>query len=143
MQTQNPERADGSVETIRATCNSCGSSDADPLGQSPDFEYATCTGEFRFVRCRFCGLVYLKDRPVPSALNIIYPPNYIPYRFNEHLGPVIAHLRDFVQKGKIAPIRRFAQPGCLIVDVGCGGGEFLRLLKQHGDPSWRLMGVDF
>ena len=30
----------------------------------------------------------------------------------------------------------------MVVDVGCGGGEFLRILRDHGAKSWRLVDVD-
>ena len=124
------------------SCNSCGHGEYEVIGRSPDFEYNTCANEFSFGKCSGCGLVFIVDRPDVTALNTIYPATYIPYHFNEHLGPVISALRNFVQKAKIKPIRRFAEAESLIVDVGTGGAEFLRLLRDFGDPSWRLVGVD-
>lgn len=131
------------VATRVVACNACGSREATPVARSIDFEYATCDNEFEFVRCATCSLVYLRNRPEESELRIIYPPDYIPYHFNEHLGPWIARLRGAVQRRKIAPIRAHAPAGSVIVDVGCGSGELLRILRDQGDPSWRLLGVDF
>jgi 2-polyprenyl-3-methyl-5-hydroxy-6-metoxy-1,4-benzoquinol methylase len=130
-----------STDTI-LECNSCGRQRAEVVSKSRDFEYDSCDNEFTFVRCAHCQLVYLRDRPAVSALDIIYPPNYIPYEFNEHLGPLLAKARNIVQARKIRPIKALAPGEALIVDVGCGSGEFLRLLKKFGCPAWRLAGVD-
>ena len=40
-------------------------------------------------------------------------------------------------------IERLAAPGARIVDLGCGGGALLRLLRRHGRPDWSLVGWDF
>lgn len=129
------------VATVTASCNSCGSFRATEIGRSRDYEFRTCDNEFIFVRCDHCSLVYLKNRPALSELATIYPAEY--YRYNEFLGPFITKLRSYAQRTKIAPVRRHAPIGATVVDVGCGNGELLKILKKHGDASWRLVGVDF
>jgi 2-polyprenyl-3-methyl-5-hydroxy-6-metoxy-1,4-benzoquinol methylase len=126
-----------------AGCNSCGSPDQILVGRSPDFEYETCANEFDFVECGACGLVYLRDRPTVDQLDVIYPPSYIPHRFEEHLGGFISRLRNQVQRRKVKSLNRHLPPHSLIMDVGPGTGEFLELLGRFGDPSWELCGVDF
>jgi 2-polyprenyl-3-methyl-5-hydroxy-6-metoxy-1,4-benzoquinol methylase len=128
--------------TIISSCNTCDSSKRTEIAKSPDFEYRTCSNEFTFGKCDDCGTVYLIDRPVPATLGTIYPDSYIPYSFNEHLGPVIAYARNVVQKKKVVPVKQYAPVGAVVVDVGSGSGEFLRILRDHGDKSWRLVGVD-
>ena len=54
------------------------------MGRSRDHEFATCDNEFVFVRCRACGLTYLRNRPAPHTLGIIYPSSY--YRYAAFLG---------------------------------------------------------
>lgn len=131
------------IATTKITsCNTCGSSKYNIIAGSPDFEYRTCSNEFTFGECADCGTVYLVDRPDASGLGTIYPDSYIPYSFNEHLGPIIAFARNVVQKKKVGPVRQYAPEKALVVDVGCGGGEFLRILRDSGDSSWRLVGVD-
>ncbi len=124
-------------------CNNCGGAGFDEIARSPDFEYATCENEFVFGRCRTCGLVHLLNRPSIDTLSTIYPASYIPHRFNEHLGPFITRLRNIVQGGKVRAIARYAAPDATIVDVGPGNGELLRILRDLGDKSWKLVGVDF
>lgn len=131
------------IKTLLVICNNCGSDSYEEIATSKDFEYETCNNEFTFVRCTSCGLVYLQNRPCTSELSVIYPPDYIPYHFNEYLGPLIAGFRNFVQKSKIQAIAHYAQPECTIIDVGCGSGELLRIAKKLGDSSWHLIGVDF
>lgn len=129
------------VRTVDVACNTCGSSDATEVARSRDYEFHTCENEFVFVRCVPCGHVYLRNRPDLSELSTIYPTSY--YQFNEFLGPRVTWLRSLSQRTKLAPLRRYCGPGSVIADVGCGNGELLRVAQQYGDPSWRLVGVDF
>ncbi len=130
------------VDRIDA-CNNCGSKSSTVVATSRDFEYDTCENEFSHVRCSGCGLVYLRDRPTISSLEIIYPPQYNPYHFDENLSPFVNRVRNYVQAKKIAPMVALVPPDALVVDVGCGGGALLRIMKRLGPPAWRLVGVDF
>lgn len=125
------------------TCNNCGSDASEVVATSRDFEYDTCGNEFSHVACSACGLVYLRDRPAVSTLGIIYPPSYVPYKFDERLSPLVNKLRNYVQAKKIAPIVALAPKDALVIDVGCGGGALLRIMQHSGPPGWRLVGVDF
>lgn len=132
------------IETVEAvTCCSCGSRETIEIARSRDFEYDTCSNEFRFARCSACGVVRLIDRPSITALEVIYPPEYIPHRFEEHLGPFIARVRAAVQGRRVRPLRALFGADAFIVDVGPGDGELLRSLRAYGPSSWRLLGVDF
>ncbi|MFN8058175.1 MAG: class I SAM-dependent methyltransferase [Vicinamibacterales bacterium] len=129
------------IRTTLVSCNTCGSTSAREVGRSRDYEFHSCTNEFVFVECRECGVIYLQNRPDLAELRTIYPPAY--YDYNEYLGTFVTWLRSLAQRGRITPIARYAAPGAFIVEVGCGNGELLRALKAYGDPSWRLMGIDF
>lgn len=128
------------VETVEAACSTCGSREADEVGRSRDHEFGTCDNEFVFVQCRACGLTYLRNRPAPHTLGIIYPPSY--YRYAAFLGPVTTRLRAIVQAGRVRLLRRLAGPGATVMEVGCGEGQLLQVIKAHGNPSWRVVGVD-
>ncbi|HTU99818.1 MAG TPA: class I SAM-dependent methyltransferase [Luteitalea sp.] len=128
------------VDTIEVACSTCGSREADEVGRSRDYEFATCTNDFRFVQCRDCGLTYLRNRPAPGTLGIIYPPSY--YRYAAFLGPVTTRIRGIVQGGRVRMIRRLVPSGATVMEVGCGEGQLLQALKADGDPTWRIVGVD-
>lgn len=113
------------------------------LAEGPDFEYATTDAqEFRLVRCRNCATVVLDPRPVDRDIARLYPQEYEPYRFDT-MNRVVRAARNFVQRHKADLIARFARPGDTIVDVGCGNGALLRLLRAHHGDRFRLIGWDY
>ena len=130
------------MELKNIICNLCASSESILYAKGPDFEYHCSNDIFHIVQCQKCGLVYLNPRPVESELPVIYPPHYIPYRFDEHLSPLVFWLRMFVQKTKVIKITKLAKTHANIFDVGCGGGFFLECLQKYGNKNWKLTGVD-
>jgi SAM-dependent methyltransferase len=87
------------------------------------------------VECKACRLLRLEPRPSPEELRNYYPVNYWyapqtdtasrleeTYRrfvLRDHVNFVLHALADSGEKGTI-------------VDVGCGGGLFLKMLGEHG-----------
>jgi SAM-dependent methyltransferase len=140
-----PERASSRREPLRLVetrCALCGSASAEPVAAGPDFEYDTAPGEFRFVRCRSCAHLYLSPRPAPSELSRIYPPNY--YAFGGPGNALVARVRRRWEGGKVRLYRELVGEGRRrLLDVGCGNGRFLSLLREFGPRDWQLVGVDF
>ena len=132
-----------SVRTRDVSCNLCGGSDHKPVARTKDFCYGTCDNEFDYVECGRCHHVYLKNRPIIEELGTIYPNTYLTYDYEEYLGGFINSIRQSFQKMRVRPISRYAKGEDGIIDVGCGGGDLLSLIKKYGDPQWRLYGVDF
>lgn len=132
------------VATVPGRCPLCGPEfPREPVARGADFEYrVTDDQEFTVVRCGACGTWVLDPRPADDRIAALYPADYEPYRFDAMPAPVRA-ARTLVQRGKVRVVTRLARPGAWIVDFGCGGGAYLRLLREHGDPSWRLSGWDF
>ena len=133
-----------SLMTEPAACELCKSSaGALPEASGWDFEYGTSRAEFRIVRCGGCGLMYLADRPVFEAMSLIYPPNY--YSFDESCrqSRLVKVIRDRLESRKVA-----AYLGLLdgvnrsVLDVGCGDGRLLDILKARCSPLWTLMGIE-
>jgi SAM-dependent methyltransferase len=89
-------------------------------------------------------LIRLYPQPTPLELNEYYPPDYWFSAGNStaaHLEDVYRRmvLRDhlhFVERA----VRESGEQG-LIVDVGCGGGLFLQMLRGRG--AKRVAGLDF
>jgi 2-polyprenyl-3-methyl-5-hydroxy-6-metoxy-1,4-benzoquinol methylase len=132
------------VATQKGACPLCGIDyPGVELARGPDFEYRT-TGdqEFRLMRCTGCGTIVLDPRPVDDVIASLYPPEYEPYRF-EQLNPIVKAGRDFVQRRKTRLIERYAPAGGTIVDVGCGGGALLRLLRAETAERYHLIGWDY
>lgn len=125
-------------------CNVCGSSGFLPYAVSQDYEFASCSNVFEFVRCTDCGLVWLLNRPALSELARIYSDEHSGYRsYREYLGSFIARMRDRVQASKIDVFRRYAGDEAVIADIGCGEGALLHLLRRLGPKGWTLIGVEF
>ena len=124
-------------------CPLCGSGSAALLFQASDRLYHTTTRDFSVVRCGGCGLVRLDPQPAPGELRRYYPEDYwfVPdhaaaSRLEEAYRRLV--LRDHVRFVTRA-LAHGAAPGPLL-DVGCGGGLFLGMMRQRG---FRVVGLDF
>jgi len=97
------------------------------------------------VRCRQCDHCYLNPRPAPADLGTIYPADYYAYVDEEERGGgLVAILRRRWEGGKTQLFREQVGEGRRrILDVGCGSGRFLSILRDFGSPAWELEGVDF
>jgi SAM-dependent methyltransferase len=132
------------VATERGACPLCGIDYPHvEIAHGPDFEYRT-TGnqEFRLTRCTRCRTIVLNPRPADTAIASLYPPEYEPYRF-DRLNPLVKAGRDFVQRSKTRLIARYVPDGGTVVDVGCGGGALLKLLRAQTGARFRLIGWDY
>lgn len=127
---------------VPARCGLCGVDDADPVGVGEDFEYRTCTSTFLAVRCRRCGLVYLNPRPADAEAGRVYPDGYHAFGFDEAGYGLIYRLRRRLEARRLLGWCRGLPADARVLDVGCGDGFHLRLLRDFGRPAWSLQGVD-
>ncbi len=126
-----------------SACLLCGSSETVPLFQASDRLYRTTTRLFAVVRCGGCGLLRLEPQPTPRELHDYYPKDYwfapgdsAASRLEEAYRRIV--LRDHVHFVEAA-LRGGAVAGPLL-DVGCGGGLFLGMMRERG---FRVLGLDF
>jgi len=124
-------------------CLICGSTRYATLFQASDRLYHTTTREFSVVRCAECGLLRLDPQPPPDELRRYYPDSYwfapggdAASRLEEAYRRIV--LRDHVSFVERA-LRSSRAAGPLL-DVGCGGGLFLGLMRARG---FRVAGLDF
>ncbi|NEP16234.1 MAG: class I SAM-dependent methyltransferase [Leptolyngbya sp. SIO4C1] len=128
------------LETVK--CCICGTEEVEPLAVGEDFEYRTSPDFFLAVQCRRCRLVYLSPRPALTEFDRIYPPDYHAFDFSADQFGLAYRVRRWLEARRLLACCQSLGPRARILDVGCGDGFHLSLLKQFGKPSWQLEGVD-
>lgn len=126
-------------------CPACGNQGAKLLVSGTDRLYGTTTKEFHVIECRTCKLIRLFPWPEPGELARYYPDDYwfVPE------GGTVSLLEEAYRRFVLRDHVHFAQ-GALrhaspdrkgsVLDVGCGGGLFLKMLSERGHS---VMGLDF
>jgi 2-polyprenyl-3-methyl-5-hydroxy-6-metoxy-1,4-benzoquinol methylase len=124
-------------------CLVCGCGQCTAIFHGSDRLYHTTTKQFSVVRCDQCGLLRLDPTPSPEELARYYPDNYwfapdqsTASRLEEAYRRLV--LRDHVQFVSQALTDSSARGPLL--DVGCGGGLFLGMMRQRGT---QVVGLDF
>ena len=134
-----------SVDGIPAEYISCPACDADEWVGYARYKDLDCgvPGRWHLVLCKRCNLVYMNPRPTTDAFHLIYPPNYVPYQMD--LRPDTRWLMKFAimtayEGAKLKILDKIDLPERpRVLDVGCGAGFFLKLLKRRG---WEAVGVE-
>jgi 2-polyprenyl-3-methyl-5-hydroxy-6-metoxy-1,4-benzoquinol methylase len=72
------KRAPRRVELESVACLHCGGNDQETVVITHD-RLTSSGGNFRIVRCRYCGLSFTNPRPIPSDLALFYPADYAPH----------------------------------------------------------------
>jgi SAM-dependent methyltransferase len=130
------------LSLVSVGCCICEADDAAPVAVGEDFEYRTSPDTFLAMRCHGCGLVYLNPRPSLDELSRIYPQNYHAFDFNEERFGLVYKVRRRLEARRVLSWCRELGDDARIIDVGCGDGFHLRLLRDFGKPGWKLEGVD-
>jgi len=127
----------------RVQCVVCGSVAASTVMRGSDRLYHTTAREFDVVRCGECGLMRLDPQPTLEELKQYYPENYwfapdnsAASRMEEAWRRLV--LRDHVRF--VTQALRESRAQGPVLDVGCGGGLFLGMLRERG---YRVVGLDF
>lgn len=130
------------LSLVPVKCCICDVDDAEPLAVGEDFEYRTSPDTFLVVRCRQCGLVYHNPRPALDELPRIYPPDYHAYEFSEERFGFVYKVRRRLESRRLLSVCKGLREHARMIDVGCGDGFHLGLLRDFGKPGWRLEGID-
>lgn len=133
---------DHPLELQPAHCALCQIDDAEPIAVGEDFEYRTAPDSFLFVRCRHCGGVFLNPRPAENESSRIYPDHYHAFNFSVADYGFIHRVRRRLEARRLLKWCRGLPAEAKILDVGCGDGFHLTLLREFGRASWQLRGVD-
>lgn len=123
-------------------CCICGNLDVTPIAVGEDFEYHSCVDSFVMVQCNRCKLVFLNPRPSRADLDVINPPNYHAYGFTAQNYGFVYSVRNRLEAKRLLQVCSDLKPDARILDIGCGDGFHLDLLRRFGKPSWSLEGLD-
>lgn len=133
--------ADIAVEPVR--CCVCGGTEAEVAARAYDYEYRTSRRQWIYRRCKECRLVYVDPRPAVSELGTIYPPHYYSFDEAERDLALVTYFRRKLEAMKVQAFARWVGEGPRrILDVGCGDGRFLGVLRDFGSKDWELKGID-
>lgn len=93
---------------------------------------------FSYLRCQGCGLVFLSPRPDEKEILKFYAQDYYgegPQKFRSWLEVP----RLFWAWNRMRRVKRFFPRPGKALDIGCGQGTFLQLLKAEG---WECHGTE-
>jgi SAM-dependent methyltransferase len=136
-------KADRGLSLVPAKCCVCDTHDADLIGSGLDYEYETSSEVFHAYQCSDCETVYLNPRPDVSEFARIYPDNYHTLEFSEANYSIVHKVRSRLEARRLLNYCTGIPADARILDVGCGDGFHLRLLREFGKPGWSLEGIDF
>lgn len=94
--------------------------------------------QFTYYRCEGCGLVFLDPRPTEEEILEFYTKDY----YGEGSQKFISWLslpRLVFAWERVRRLQKCFQTPGRVLDVGCGEGTFLRLLKKEG---WECFGTE-
>jgi SAM-dependent methyltransferase len=146
------------LELEDVPCPLCGSIRRDRSLTTRDHEYeSTPRMSFTLQRCADCQLYYLSPRPALRELSKIYPPEYLNFHTDEEAASS-SPLRRLLRKASVREISNWLQTARYrkllqrytaftasdaprVLDVGCGDGYVLNLLKQVV-PAAETFGVE-
>jgi SAM-dependent methyltransferase len=133
----------GPLTLVESVCPICSTRDhATLLARGEDFEYRTSPDTFDAYRCGRCDVVFIHPRPSIDDLGVIYPADYHAYEFTPEEYGLSYTLRRRIERRRLLDWCSGLRAGATIVDVGAGDGFHLSILREFGDPSWRLMAVE-
>lgn len=108
-----------------------------PVCGSDRFRNALDCGEWRYVCCRGCGLVYQNPQPQPDGLLKRYDESY--FRYEKDNAETFARLAEMGLRDIAFDQLAQALPDRSILDIGCATGRLLYGFRQKG---WRTAGIE-
>ncbi len=114
------------------------------LFTATDRLYRTTSETFRIVECKQCRLIRLFPQPDPAELHRYYPRNYWFVPEPTSIGRLEEWYRRLVLRDHVRFVHRAIEDSGesgTVLDVGCGGGLFLAMLRGRGHSQ--VAGLDF
>lgn len=133
---------DKPLKMTDTNCCLCDEDSGEVIAKGEDFEYQTSSDTFTVKQCRSCSLVYLSPRPLFEEFERIYPANYHAFEFSEQEFGFVFNVRRKLEAKRLLSWCKDIPDKARIIDIGCGDGFHLELLKDFGKKTWTLEGVD-
>jgi len=133
----------GSAGTTPGQCPACDGADFRLLFTASDRLYQTTSKRFHVVECTQCRLMQLAPQPTPADLESYYPKHYWFTPEKSAVGRLQNMYRRLVLLDHVRFVDRAlreSQESGPVLDVGCGGGLFLRMLR---DRWFHGIGLDY
>lgn len=133
----------GRIGAGASKCPACGHPSFTVLLEGSDRLYRTTRKTFQVVQCDACRLIRLHPQPPPQELIHYYPRTYWYIPGEDAASRLEEWYRRFVLRDHVHFVERAlakSKARGFVLDVGCGGGLFLRLLKDRG---WEVVGLEY
>jgi SAM-dependent methyltransferase len=127
---------DTELSTAKAVCGICGKSD-ETRCYAPNIERDGGCYDVYF--CEHCRIAFTSPFPSSAVLSHQYASGSYRTVDGTRFNFVLEFLVRYFTAGKARKIRKFHRRGDLL-DVGCGRGLFLDIMKKDG---WSVTGVEF
>ena len=125
-----------------SACLLCGSESAAALFPVADRLHRITARDFRLLRCGQCGMMRLDPMPTPAESRQYHPGNYWFAPDATAAGRLEEAYRRLVLRDHVRFVERAldeAEVRGRLLDVGCGGGLLLGMLR---DRCFRVVGLD-
>ncbi len=120
-----------SLRLVHVACGVCGADDPQPVAVGEDFELRRSDETFLMVRCRACDLLYLNPRPAGDEAERADAP--------AGLG---GRMRLRSEAGRLAGLCRRLPVRARVLEIGCGDGFALSVMREFAPPGVRFEGLE-